>query len=224
MSTIGKRRVNDAAAPTYRRAVTSLDTAATLAVSDPSAAIDSLPWLAAALADDRDAGRFATWGSSTVIDENVGSAVLARPLFDELHRRAGLSARWPVGNAGLLHVYGYLLSTTPTPYGLKRERWLSGELEQACGLPAGSLLPWATAETLLTRATAVATALLARADALVETIDGRSARIAIGERHPDDAAALAYAVDDRIVTLFPVADPAALRDGLGAPRLRWNAV
>ncbi|MDQ1124652.1 amino acid deaminase [Microbacterium trichothecenolyticum] len=204
--------------------MTSLDAASALAASDPSAAIDSLPWLAAALADDRDAGRFATWGLSTVIDENVGAAVVARPLFEELHRRTGLSARWPVGNAGLLHVYGYLLSTTPTPYGLKRERWLSGELERACGLPAGGLQPWGTAETLLVRATAAARSVLSRADALVETVDGRSARIAIGERHPDGSAALAYAVDDRIVTLFPVADPAALRADLGAPRLRWNAM
>lgn len=224
MSTSGKHRVNDAAAPSYRGAVTSLDAASALALSDPSAAVDSLPWLAAALADDRDAGRFSTWGLSTVIDENVGSAVLARPLFDELHRRAGLTARWPVGNAGLLHVYGYLLSSTPTPYGLKRERWLSGELERACGLDDGALLPWSGSATLLSRATEVAASVLARTDALVEAIDGRSVRIAIDQRHPDGVAALAYAVDDRIVTLFPVADPAALRAGLGAPRLRWNAV
>ena len=127
----------------------TLDTAARLAATDPAAAIDSLPWLAAALAEDRAAGRFAAWGRSTVIDENVGAAVLPRAVFDQLHERAGLTAEWPIGNAGVLHVYGYLLSTTPTPYGLKRERWLSGELERACGLETGALLPWAGAETLL---------------------------------------------------------------------------
>jgi len=203
--------------------VTSLDDAAALAVSDPSAAIDALLWLAAALDDDRDADRFSAWGRSTVIDENVGAAVLSRPLFDELHRRAGCAATWPVGNAGVLHVYGYLLSTTPTPYGLKRERWLSGDLERACGLDAGTLLPWAGAATLLSRASAAAASLLERTDALVETIGERTARIALSEHHPGGTAALAYAVDGRIVTMFPVADPAALRAGLGAPRLRWNA-
>lgn len=202
---------------------TALDDAAARALDDPAAAISSLPWLAASLADDAAAGRFAAWGRSTVIDENVGEAVIPRPLFDELHERAGLEATWPVGNAGLLHVYGYLLSTTPTPYGLKRERWLSGELERACGLETGALLPWAGTETLLARATAVASALLARADAVTEVVEGRTARIALGSPTPGGTAALAYSVDGRNVTMFPVADPAALRAGLGAPRLRWNA-
>ena len=218
----------------------TLDVAAHLAATDPAAAIDSLPWLAAALAEDHAAGRFSAWGRSTVIDENVGAAVLPRAVFDELHDRAGVEADWPVGNAGVLHVYGYLLSTTPTPYGLKRERWLSGEVERACGLEAEVLLPWAGTETLLTRATAVASALLARADAVTEELVGaaavrapgdagteptgrRTARIALSTPTPDGTAALAYAVDGRIVTIFPVADPAALRAGLGAPRLRWNA-
>lgn len=200
-----------------------LDTAARLAATDPAAAIDSLPWLAAALAEDRAAGRFAAWGRSTVIDENVGAAVLPRAVFDELHERAGLTAEWPIGNAGVLHVYGYLLSTTPTPYGLKRERWLSGELERACGLETGALLPWAGAETLLSRATVAASTLLARSDAVTEEFEGRTARIALGAPMPDGSAALAYAVDGLIVTMFPVADPAALRTALGAPRLRWNA-
>ena len=201
----------------------TLDAAAHLAVSDPASAIDSLPWLAAALADDRAAGRFDAWGRSTVIDENVGAAVLPRGVFDELHERAGLAAEWPIGNAGVLHVYGYLLSTTPTPYGLKRERWLSGELERACGLETGALLPWASPETLLSRATAAASTLLARADAVTEEFGGRTARIALGAPLPDGGAALAYAVDGRIVTMFPVADPGGVRAGLGAPRLRWNA-
>ncbi|WP_193755371.1 amino acid deaminase [Microbacterium testaceum] len=218
----------------------TLDAAARLAATDPVAAIDSLAWLADALAEDRAAARFAAWGLSTVIDENVGAAVLPRAVFDELHRRAGLEAEWPVGNAGVLHVYGYLLSLTPTPYGLKRERWLSGELERACGLESGALLPWAGAETLLSRATAAASALLARDDAVTEElVDAaafrapgdaateqtgcRTARIALGAPLPDGGAALAYAVDGRIVTMFPVADPGGLRAGLGAPRLRWNA-
>ncbi|BAJ75413.1 L-serine deaminase [Microbacterium testaceum StLB037] len=201
----------------------TLDTAAHLAATDPAAAIDSLPWLAAALAEDRAAGRFAAWGRSTVIDENVGAAVLPRAVFDELHERAGLTAEWPIGNAGVLHVYGYLLSTTPTPYGLKRERWLSGELERACGLETGALLPWAGGETLLSRATAAASTLLARSDAVTEEFEGRTARIALGAPVPDGSAALAYAVDGLIVTMFPVADPVGVRAGLGAPQLRWNA-
>lgn len=212
--------------PAYRGAVhplDALDAAALLAATDPAAAISSLPWLTASLAADRAAGRLAAWGRSSVIDENVGAAVLPRPLFDELHRRAGLEAAWPVGNAGVLHVYGYLLSTAPTPYGLKRERWLTDDLALACGRQAGAFLPWAGGPSLLSRATAAASALLARPDALIEEAEGRTARIALGTPLPHGTAALAYAVDGLIVTMFPVADPAAVRAGLGAPRLRWNA-
>jgi len=201
----------------------ALDVAAVLAAEHPSAAIASLPWLAASLADDAAAGRFAAWGRSTIVDENVGAAVLPRALFDELHARAGLEAAWPVGNAGLLHVYGYLLSTTPTPYGLKRERWLTDDLALACGLSRGAFSPWAGPDTLLSRVTAAAAFLLSRPDAIDEVVEGRSTRIALGDALPDGTTALAYAVDGLIVTTFPVADAAVLRSGLGAPRLRWNA-
>lgn len=209
----------------YREAVTSaaaLDAAAALAPSHPATAIDSLPWLARALAADAEASAFEAWGSSTVVDENVGAPVIPRPLFDELHRRAHLAAEWPVGNAGVLHVYGYLLSDTPTPYGLKRERWLTDDLARACGLPAGALLPWTGTRTLLQRVTAAASAVLGHPDALVEHVGARHARIALTSATAGSAA-LAYAVDDLLVTMFPVADATAVRAGLGAPRLRWNA-
>jgi hypothetical protein len=201
----------------------ALDAAAALCAEEPAAAISSLAWLTASLAEDRAAGRFAAWGRSSVIDENVGAEVLPRPVFDELHAQAGLEASWPVGNAGVLHVYGYLLSTVATPYGLKRERWVTDDLALACGREAGAFLPWAGGPSLLSRATAAASALLARPDALIEEAEGRTARIALGAPLPHGTAALAYAVDGLIVTMFPVADPAAVRAGLGAPRLRWNA-
>jgi len=202
----------------------ALDAAAALTSENPSAAIASLPWLAASLDDDAATGRFATWGRSTIVDENVGQPVLPRALFDELHARAGLEAAWPVGNAGLLHVYGYLLSTTPTPYGLKRDRWLADDLALACGLSRGAFSPWSGSDTLLSRVTDAAASLLSRPDAIDEAVEGRSARIALGDALPDGTTALAYAVDGLIVTMFPVADAAVVRSGLGAPRLRWNAV
>ncbi len=82
--------------------------------------------------------------------------MLSRSTFEALHDRAGLDSAWPVGNAGLLHVYGYLLSTTPTPYGLKRDRWLGGELARACGLAPDAFVPWIGERTLLDRVTDVA--------------------------------------------------------------------
>lgn len=193
-------------------------------------ALDALPWLPEAIADDRAAGRFDAWGRSSVIDENTGGPVVSRAVFDELHARAGIDAEWPTGNAGLLHCYGYLLSLEPTPYGLKRDRWLDAPLAEACGLGPGGFLPWRTGPTLLARATVAASTLLrSPAASAGQAVNGRTCRVALtSTRGPG---ALAYAVaasstaDPLLITLFPVADAAAMLTGFEAEqRLRWNAV
>ncbi|MFS0854108.1 amino acid deaminase [Microbacterium sp. 179-I 3D4 NHS] len=209
-------------------------TRAALASQDPAAGLaagfEMLPWLGASIHRDRTAGRFARWGLSTVIDENTGAPVISRPLFDDLHRRAGLRAVWPVGNAGLVHCYGYLLSLAETPYGLKRDRWIAGALASACGLPSDAFHPWTSDSTLLARASAAASALLSTpAASATAEIDGRATRVALSVAN--GPAALAYTVAPRtgaaplLVTLFPVAEASV---PLGAfttdPRLRWNAV
>lgn len=203
-----------------------LDAAAARAQDDPDAVLDEHPWLGAAIDDDAEAGRFAAWGSSTVIDENVGAPVLPRPLFDALHARAGLPAAWPVGNAGVLHVYGYLLSTTPTPYGLKRERWLGGELAGALGLPADAFVPWAHPRTLLQRVTEAAGALLE--NHAVRTVEAAQFTASVALHRVADAGpwALAYSVRGLLVTAFPVGAPdTVLAEWDAAPgRPRWNAV
>ncbi|WP_231477145.1 amino acid deaminase [Microbacterium sp. MRS-1] len=209
-----------------------LDAAAALATGDPAAAFDLLPWLGTSIDADAAARRFEAWGLSTVIDENTGTSVIAASVFRALHERAGIDARFPVGNAGLLHVYGYLLSTTPTPYGLKRERWLDGELARAYGLAADAFLPWAlpTGETLLARVAAAATALVERTPVRRQRVHDTEAVIAVGRAAASGPSALAYALINggiqRLITTFPVASPAAVLDEVDAatPRLRWNAV
>lgn len=218
-------------------AVSELDLltrAASLALGDAPAAsrdaLDAVPWLTGAIDEDSAVGRFDAWGHSRAIDENTGTAVIPRALFDELHRRAGLEATWPVGNAGLLHCYGYLLSLEATPYGLKRDRWLDGELAQACGLHPDALLPWVGDSTLLARVTSAASSVLrSPAVSATRTIDGRATRVAFSaDRGP---AALAYEVAPAhgdaplLVTLFPVGDASSVIDEFRAARdMRWNAV
>lgn len=192
-------------------------------------AVAALPWLAASIRRDRAAGRFATWGLSTIIDENTGAAVIPRALFEELHRSAGIAAEWPIGNAGLLHCYGYLLSVEATPYGLKRDRWTEGALAQACGRNPEAFLPWIDGPTLLERATEAASSLLAApAAGARQSIDGREAILALGATAGPTA--LVYAVAPgadaaaALVTMFPVADASApLEEFTRTPRLRWNA-
>ncbi|MBV0896112.1 amino acid deaminase [Microbacterium sp. NC79] len=83
---------------------------------------------------DAEAGRFAVWGQSTLIDEFTGVPSIEKDLFDTLHAAAGIDAEFPIGNAGVLHVYGYWFSEVPTPFGYKRDRWADGALAQALGL------------------------------------------------------------------------------------------
>ncbi|MFJ2542684.1 amino acid deaminase [Microbacterium sp. NPDC087589] len=210
-----------------------LTAAATLAQTGTAtaarAAIDALPWLRDSIEGDRAAARFDRWGRSTAIDENTRTAVIPRALFEELHERADLPASWPVGNAGLLHCYGYLLSLESTPYGLKRDRWVRDELALACGLQPDALRPWVGDTTLLARATSAAAAILqSPAASAVQAIDGRATRVAFSaDRGPS---ALAYEVAPAresaplLVTLFPVVDASSVLGEFRAARiLRWNA-
>ena len=214
--------------------IDELTTAATRAQSDSAtaarAAVDSLPWLSSSLEDDREHGRFDAWGRSTVIDENIGAPVISRALFDELHRRAGITAQWPVGNAGLLHCYGYLLSLVETPYGLKRERWVTPALAEACALAPDAFLPWLDGTTLLERAGAVASRIIHGAPSS-RTLTVERRPTLVGLTREQGPAALSYAVAAAaetaplLITLFPVADASTvLTEFASTPGLRWNAV
>lgn len=186
-----------------------------------------IPWLAEQIRADAAAARFAAWAESTVIDENIAAAVIPPAVFDELHDLAGLHADWPIGNAGLLHVYGYLLSTVPTPYGLKRERWTGGALATALGLDAAAFVPWsASGTTTLERVTDAALPVLRSPVHPLLVLDdhapaGQVVRTVVIE------GALAYGVDDLLVTIFPLDTTVDTWDRAilaGTPRLRYNAV
>ncbi len=183
---------------------------------------------------DAAAARFEDWGLSTVIDENIEAPVISREDFERLHGLAALHAEWPIGNAGLLHVYGYLLSTVQTPYGLKRDWWLDGTLAAALGLPRDGLLPEGSG-TVLSRATGAVLPRLVDPppDALLtidrESLDGTTLvrTVVVGTA---DAAALVYGVREggrmRVITAFPlVAASASYCQSLieQPPRLRYNA-
>ncbi|WP_394554258.1 amino acid deaminase [Agromyces sp. MMS24-JH15] len=223
----------------------ALDRAAARAAADDlPGALALLPWLVSSIALDRAAGRFDAWASSTVVDEHAGE-LLRRSTFDGLHAIAGLAdeADWPIGNAGLLHVYGYLLSTAATPYGPKRDRWLGPALARAYGGPDTRFHPWAGPGTLLERVTADATRLLARTDVphrarrvdeLRTVVAALPAPVPVPVPASDGTGgtggAIAYGIDRgrgiRLVTTFPVASGLAeVLDEFeaSAPRLRWNA-
>ncbi|HEV7951736.1 MAG TPA: amino acid deaminase [Glaciihabitans sp.] len=193
---------------------------------DPAGVLTETTWLGEAIDSDALAGRFDRWGWSTVIDEHVGGAVISPALYHSLHARANLQAHWPIGNAGLLHVYGYLLSTVPTPYGLKRQRWLDGTLAGAYGLAADAFVPWVSPRSLLERVTEAVDELRISSTVREAMVGGATTSLALGRHFEQGAWALAYVVDGRLVTTFPVdsRENVLAEWDAEAPRLRWNAV
>jgi hypothetical protein len=191
------------------------------------------------IAADELSGLFDSWGLSTVIDENLDAPVIPRETFDLLHRAAGIDARWPIGNAGLIHVYGYLLSTVETPYGLKRDRWLGGVLATALGrAPEWFRLESADAarDTVLRRVTDAALPVLTNETAGLRlsfdhhALDDSGVFFRTRVVEADGATALVYGVFDgtnmRLVTAFPLASATdEALDALQAeePRMRYNA-
>jgi hypothetical protein len=204
----------------------SIDLLASRAAREPNEVLSKYLWLGSAIEKDASARRFDVWGESTVIDELTGTEVISPTLFAALHDRAGIEARWPVGNAGLLHVYGYLLSTATTPYGLKRDRWVDLQLAQAYGLDSEAFLPWIGSTTLLERVSRAATTLLARGPTRVQMVGGSECFVALGRESADGPFALAYSVAGKLITTFPVDSPESVLEAWETRRgeLLWNAV
>ncbi|GAA1787745.1 amino acid deaminase [Leucobacter iarius] len=182
-------------------------------MTDAPFPLPELPPVLDAVRRDTATGRLAHWGASTLIDEHTGVPSIDAELFETLHRAAGLDAAFPIGHAGLLHVYGYWYSTVPTPFGYKRDRWHDGTLARAYGLPAdafhldapqpsppGSGAPGSDPEpTLLARVTAAALPVLRRppAGSLVAdaVVDGRLSRVVLHRAPGAETPALVYGIE-----------------------------
>jgi hypothetical protein len=222
-------------------ALRALDDAARAAADDPDHVLrpdGPVGWLATQVDDDRERGTFGRWGRSTVVDELTGAPVVPERVLAWLQRRAGLPVEFPGTDAGLAHVYGYLLSTAATPFGPKRDRWTGGALAAALGLDPRHLLPWHRPDgrTLLERLTDAvlpvladpAGSLLVRDDAVPGTAD--ALRTGVVRAQGVGGGALVYGWVGpggvRPVTAFPVeASPRWLREtGSLLPAPRYNVV
>lgn len=184
-----------------------------------------------------DLAEMAKWASSTVIDDNVQAPVFNERVFSWLHRGAAGAFAFPVGHAGLMHVYGYLLSSVQTPYGLKRQRWLTADLANAFGLESSYFFPTASAVPLMERVASVVLPVLSDPTsdsrtivAFDEAIDNRRRMRTVYVRDSvTNSTALLYGSVDgddvQIVTAFPSGPlPAqSARDRIAEPaRYRYN--
>ncbi|WP_155288554.1 hypothetical protein [Rhodococcoides fascians] len=189
------------------------------------------------LSSRSDPAEMAKWASSTVIDDNVQAPVFNERVFSWLHNGVAGAFNFPIGHAGLMHVYGYLLSSVETPYGLKRERWLSHDLAKAFGLKPSFFIPTASAVSLMERVSSVVIPVLTDpiADsrtilAFDEVVDHRRRMrtVYMGDPTANSTALLYGSVsgdDVQIVTAFPVGPFTAqsARNRLAEPtRYRYN--
>lgn len=194
--------------------------------------------------DSADADLLNRWWRSTVVDENTLQSVLEPEMFAWVDQFDAPSAEhtWPVSHAGLLHTYGYTLSTAWTPYGWKSDRYTDGTLAAFFGIDLDDLTPWAAEGTILSNLTHALDGLLAsgRPHHLIEEsgrlvkLDGGSADGILRTRIYEPAGGLdeqllVYTVEfagtgvERYITAFPMGDggvQALLADQ--EPRSRFN--
>lgn len=105
---------------------------------------------------DRDArtpGLFSFWGRCVNNDEHVKETIVHPAILEAIGKRAEMPMQGRIVHSGLQHTYGYLFSLIETPYGTKRDRWVSPTITQGFGLER-SLLSQAPKEgTLLANLT-----------------------------------------------------------------------
>jgi len=99
--------------------------------------------------DGTNRGLLSLWGRSCNVDENAGKTIVAPEILTAIGDLAGMPMRGRFVHAGLEHTYGYLFSVIETPYGFKRNRWVTTDLENGFGLDSTLLGDQPSAGTLL---------------------------------------------------------------------------
>lgn len=113
-----------------------------------------LPELAEQIRSDAPTPVFDYWGLSSNTDENAGAQIVDRKLLSVIGKLAVTRIRTPVGyHAGLMHTYGYMLSTLSTEFGEKHERWTSKIIENSLGIRNAVFHPSRCRGTLLQNVT-----------------------------------------------------------------------
>jgi hypothetical protein len=79
-------------------------------------------------------GLLSLWGRSVNVDENANQIIVHPAILHAIGQLAGVRMQGQIVHAGLQHTYGYLFSLIQTPYGKKRDRWLSTTWERGFGL------------------------------------------------------------------------------------------
>lgn len=81
------------------------------------------------------------WGQSLNFDSGAKKIIVEDKIIGDLQLIFNIKNDNKIVHAGIMHTYGYLFSTIDTPYGYKRKRWISPEVNQAFSLTGNALSP-----------------------------------------------------------------------------------
>jgi hypothetical protein len=98
-------------------------------------------------------GLLSLWGRCVNVDEVARQVIVHPAILQAIGELAGITMRGKVIHAGLQHTYGYLFSLLDTPYGAKRDRWVSTAMEQGFGIDLSLLGDRPAQGTLLANVT-----------------------------------------------------------------------
>jgi hypothetical protein len=82
---------------------------------------------------------FSYWGRAVNFDENVRQTIVHPAILRGIGELAGVPMAGRIVHAGLQHTYGYLFSVIETPYGFKRDRWITTDMEKGFGIDVSLL-------------------------------------------------------------------------------------
>lgn len=89
------------------------------------------------------------WGSSSPVDDNAQESILGPAVLRYLAAETGARLGARAAHAGVLHTYGYLVSAIETPYGRKRDRWVTPRIENGLRIGPGLVRARPTTGSLL---------------------------------------------------------------------------
>lgn len=93
------------------------------------------------------------WGRCVNVDELARATIVHPAILKAIGAVAGVPMRGRFVHAGLQHTYGYLFSLIETPYGFKRDRWVSDAPERGFGMERSLLSSQPKEGTLLANLT-----------------------------------------------------------------------
>lgn len=107
-----------------------------------------IPYIFNQLKTDKKSKEFISlWGEARNFDDNAKEIIIASPIVKCLAQKLDLTKSihqqkdFETLHAGMQHTYAYLFSNTWTPYGYKRARWTSQEVQKGFNLNEKELTP-----------------------------------------------------------------------------------